>query len=129
MKTKVKVNLKRRMVSTIRSLALSGRWIPDPRSRGKRWSHDHKSVAIDFIRGLKNGTPQNFSLRVTIGEGVYEGQPIGPQYRMELNSEWNYPDLEGMSVENTIRLFKDDKLSYSRQFYMEQTNKVSQVFF
>ena len=53
---------------------------------------DDVSVGFDFIRGLKNGKPKNFSLVVHVGRGVFEGTPEGPQYRMEVTSEWKYPD-------------------------------------
>ncbi|WP_159455100.1 PASTA domain-containing protein [Pseudobacteriovorax antillogorgiicola] len=90
--------------------------------------NDHLSVSLDFIRGLKSGKPINFSLVISIAEGLYEGQVVGPLHRIELQSEWDYPELDGMHVSNSVRIFRDDKIRYSRQFFMEQTTKVSQVF-
>lgn len=102
-------------------------WKVDPEIQDSKEDQagDLTSMSIEFTRGLKLGRPYLFEMELVIGEGIYEGKPKGVQYRVNIKSDWDYPSLQGVQLINSIKIFKDDQLSYSRRFELEQSTQTS----
>ncbi len=90
--------------------------------------HDDIGMELDFTRRAEHGAPKSLTLTLTAAAGLFEQQVTGPVYKLEVTGIWSESTLKGLSFENIIKISKDDELTYSRQFVLEQSHKFSPVY-
>lgn len=107
------------------------RWKVNPEFKDSSEEQDHNSklgVLVHFERSLSRGSPVDFQLIVKIGEGIYEDKPVGPIYRLELTTRWEYPSIEGKRIQTVFKTFVDNRLNYSRSLSVNQLIKGGSLY-